>query len=223
MRGKRALVGPRRVPARARFASSDCHELADGSIPSIRSVRSPVSGMNGRINSAITRTASAATTRTVSSSARRRILRHDPRLARDDVAIRRADDVPDFAQRDAQLKRGDRGLDALDDRIEPLPEVGFLRPRQQRRVRRRHDSAAIPVNHRRRAADQVAQIVGEIRVVARQERLVGEAGVLAEHHLAEHEVAEARPDRTGRCSPAAARRCRATWTSSRLPSATSRG
>ena len=57
-------------------------------------------------------------------------------------------------------------------------------------VASRHDAIAIALDHRGRAADDVAEIVGEVRVEPRQDRLVGEVRVLAERHLAHHEVAE---------------------------------
>ena len=47
------------------------------------------------------------------------------------------------------------------------------------------------MNHRDRSTDEVAEIVGEIRVEPREHRLVREARVLTERHLAHHEVAEA--------------------------------
>jgi hypothetical protein len=58
------------VPGVSASRFSDCQAAADGSIPSIRRVRSPVAGMNGRTSSAMTRTVSAATFSAVSSSGR---------------------------------------------------------------------------------------------------------------------------------------------------------
>ena len=79
------------------------------------------------------------------------------------------------------------------------------------------------MDQRRHAAGEVAEIVREVGVVPRENRLVGEAGVLAEDHLAEHEVAERVEAEPLDVVLRRERRCPSTWTSSRLPSATSRG
>ncbi len=53
-----------------------------------------------------------------------------------------------------------------------------------------HDAAAVGVDHLERAVDQVAELVAQLRVVARLEALVGELGVLAQDHLAQQVVAQ---------------------------------
>ncbi len=81
----------------------------------------------------------------------------------------------------------------------------------------------VPMHHGRGATDQISQVVGQIGVVTRQKGRVDEVGVVAERHLPQAEIPEERRRRTPSWTPAAARRCRATWTSWRRSSATSRG
>ena len=51
-------------------------------------------------------------------------------------------------------------------------------------------AAAVLMDHRQRAAGEVAQAVGEIGVVAPHQRVVAEAAVLAEDHFAQQEIAQ---------------------------------
>ena len=57
-------------------------------------------------------------------------------------------------------------------------------------VAHRNHAAAILIDHRQRAAGQVAEAVGEIGIVAADQRVVAEAAVLAEDHFAQQEVAQ---------------------------------
>ncbi len=52
----------------------------------------------------------------------------------------------------------------------------------------RHAPVAVALHHRQRARHQVAQVVGQVGVVARHERAVGVVPVLAERALAQEEV-----------------------------------
>ena len=55
-------------------------------------------------------------------------------------------------------------------------------------MNRRHGSLTPLDDKVQRAADEVAVAVGEIRVVARDERIKAEAAVLAEGDLAQEEI-----------------------------------
>ena len=55
---------------------------------------------------------------------------------------------------------------------------------------RRHLAGDELVRHRDRAVQQVAEVVAEVRLVALEQRLVGEVAVGAERVLAQHEVAQ---------------------------------
>ena len=58
------------------------------------------------------------------------------------------------------------------------------------RSRRGHHAAAILLDHRHRAAEQIAQVVGKVGVDALHQRQLREVAVEAKRHLAEQEVAE---------------------------------
>jgi hypothetical protein len=79
------------------------------------------------------------------------------------------------------VEGGLRGLDGLRgqrrDAVPPSPPCGNL---------------ALPVliDHGQRAAGEIAQAVGEIGIVAADERVVAEAAVLPEDHFAQQEVAQ---------------------------------
>ena len=53
-----------------------------------------------------------------------------------------------------------------------------------------HPALAVPGHHRERALREVAQIVGEVRVHARDDRLMAVIAVLAERHLTQEEIAQ---------------------------------
>ena len=194
MRGNKAcVVADAGCPARASPLFSDRpRRPATARRRASRSVRSPVPGMNGRTSSAITRTVSAATYSAVSSSSRFAASfasTHGSRV----TMYRFVAPITSQISRSAELNWNDR-RSAL-----TLPIEARRSPAAARASGARASSAAsaagtmpaaVPMNHRRRAAHQVAEIVGEVGVVPRQERFVGEAGVLAEDHLAQHEVAE---------------------------------
>ncbi len=54
----------------------------------------------------------------------------------------------------------------------------------------RQHAAELLADHRQRALRQVAEVVGEVRVDAVDDRLVAVVAVLAERHLAQEEIAE---------------------------------
>ena len=93
-------------------------------------------------------------------------------------------------------------------RASPSERVGSRQHRGSVRRRRRaapvgHRAAAVPGDHRQRALREIAEIVGEIGVDARDDRLVRIVAVLAERHFAQEEIAHGieavsrRPDRPG--------------------------
>jgi len=51
----------------------------------------------------------------------------------------------------------------------------------------RHHASGILADHGQRAAGQVAEPVGQVRIVAADQRVVAEAAVLAKHHFAQQE------------------------------------
>ncbi len=51
-------------------------------------------------------------------------------------------------------------------------------------------SAEVALDHRERAAGQIAQPVGQIAVVSRDQRVVGKAAVLPEHNFAQQVIAQ---------------------------------
>src|ERR1035437_8346271 len=54
----------------------------------------------------------------------------------------------------------------------------------------RNDAAAILVDHRQRPAGEIAQAVGQVRVITAHERVITKTAVLAEDYLAQQEVAQ---------------------------------
>ena len=112
-----------------------------------------------------------------------------PRLALHDVLVHRTDQVPRRLQRQRDLKNTKVRLDGIDGRFDALLERA-IQIVARFPWRCRHDALAIALNHRGRPADHVAEIVGEVRVEARKDPFVREVGVLAERHLAHHEVAQ---------------------------------
>src|SRR4029453_16579327 len=99
-----------------------------------------------------------------------RLLCKPPRLALDDVLVDTAnEDIPDRLKGNAQLEPGEtaaRSVDGplnicLERTVEVVARMGGW-----------YGSVTVPRNHRRGAADDIAEIVGEVRVIARQNRFV---------------------------------------------------
>ena len=147
--------------------------------------------------------------------ARRIALGELPGLRIGEIAVRLRDD----------LEHGARDRDAA--RISAY--AGALRRRARRRAPASPDprsnrrrlapvgtrAAAVPGDHRQRALRQIAEVVGEVGVHARDDRLVRIAAVLAERHLAQEEIAHRIEAISGDQARRDRRRCRPTSTSSR--------
>ena len=107
------------------------------------------------------------------------------RLARE-IAVGFGDDREDRIQRLVDLLRlhrfareRDHAVGLSQDRLVAVAE----------RARLRHDATELLADHRQRALRQVAEVVGEIGIDARDDRFVVVVAVLAERHLAQEEVA----------------------------------
>ena len=191
IRGNKACVVPMRPPGASPPLRRPTHDCGDGATPTISSIRSPAPGMNGRKSSAMTRTASAATYNAASSSARLAASFASDHGSR--VTIYRfVAPITSHVSRNAWLNWNDstQVRTRLDEPVERRAQRRFRLAREHCGLRARDDAVAVPVNHRRGPADEVAQIVGQVGVVPAQDGLVGEIGVLAEHHLAHHEISE---------------------------------
>ena len=92
-----------------------------------------------------------------------------------------ATSVPDLAQRAARSRAPRSG------RAPRGP--GCAGPRDGFTAARRHLALAVALHHGQRARDQVAQVVGQVGVVAPEKAVVREVPVLAERALAQEEVA----------------------------------
>ena len=116
-----------------------------------------------------------------------RILGQRPGLTLDDVLVDGSNQLPNplKCQRDLEgfeilPHRGDRGIELI---FEQHIKVVAAWP-----TRFRNRTAAITMDHRRRSAYDIAEIVCEVGVVPRQDPLIREVGVLAERHLTHDEV-----------------------------------
>ncbi len=116
------------------------------------------------------------------------LLGEAPRLARLDGPVALAQGGGDGRQSriDAQGLHG--AAHDGDGRHGLLAEGLLVRP--QRLLRGGDAAVAIGFDHLDPAAEQVAQVVGEVGVDPADERLLREAGVLPEHHLGHEEIAE---------------------------------
>ena len=115
-----------------------------------------------------------------------RRLREDPRRLGVDGLVRPADELPELGQ---------RLVDPAAVELLRRP-AGACRPSpRQRRVagrsRRRSLAAEVAVGHRDRPVDEVAEVVGQVGVVAAQEAVPRDVGVAVEGDLAEGHVAGA--------------------------------
>ena len=82
------------------------------------------------------------------------------------------------------------GRPALPGRRHRLEDPGRLRRQLALRIRVRADPAALRVDDGRDPRDQVAEVVGQVRVVAGDDALVGEVPVAAEGDLPQEVVAQ---------------------------------
>ena len=111
------------------------------------------------------------------------VLRQPPRRPLLDVAVQPAHALPDLLERERQLGAVDVRGDALAQAREVLG---------QRRLRRsaRHLPVAVAPDHPDRAAGEVAELVGELGLVAQLEGRGGDRAVLPEGHLAQQVEAQ---------------------------------
>ena len=114
-----------------------------------------------------------------------------PRLALLDVRVGVADQLPHRAERVVEREVGERGLHRVERgrRLRGERTVG---------ARVRDDAAAVGHRHVQHAAREVAEVVGEVGVVAGDHPLVAEVAVLAEAQVGDEVVAERRRCRTRR-------------------------
>ena len=114
------------------------------------------------------------------------VLTQHPGLGQVDVFIAFADDLPDFGQGLGELQlvhlfcHGLRQRGAVGAQLVPHGLVGCFVPSGDY-------AAKVLFDHRHRAADQVAQVIGQVGVHAGEEGFVGVVAVRAEGHFA-HEV-----------------------------------
>ena len=140
-------------------------------------------GISGDASSATMRSASRQSPSTAATAVGVTRLVERPRRAVLDVRVRRPDEVPHRAEApgvvelvQARGERVERGRGRLDQRT-----VG---------ARVGHDAAAVVDRHVEHAVGEVAEVVGEVGVVARHHRLVAEVAVGPEALVGEEVVAE---------------------------------
>ena len=116
------------------------------------------------------------------------VLRYHPRLHLDDVFVHRSDQSPRGFQRARKVIFAEQRVEIVD------------RLRRQFRDRRirfamrrglggiRHFAPEISRDHGQRAARQIAQIVGQIGVVALHQRVERKRSVLSEHNFAQKKI-----------------------------------
>ena len=115
----------------------------------------------------------------------RLFLREDPRRGLVDVLVRAAHQDPDRLERHVELELVHLGLDIACRIHRDLLE--FVVDRFADHCIR-HDAAVVFLDHRDRAADEVAQVVRQVVVQSLQKDFVGEDAVLPEGVLAQQEV-----------------------------------
>ena len=117
------------------------------------------------------------------------LLGQRPRLPLLQVAVRLAHHAGQLGQPGSIRMR----LDRLDHAARRPPSAASrkraLRPRRARPAPGSRPSQWL-TDQLQHAAEHVAQVVGQVRVVAPHEGLLGEAGVLPQRHLGHQEVAE---------------------------------
>ena len=139
-----------------------------------------------------------------------------PRRLLLDVAVEPPHALPDVVE-------GRRELDAVDALGHALGEAVEVAGERRVDVDRRHRPVAVAPDHRQRAVGEVAQLVGQLGLVAALEGLGGDRAVLAEGDVAQQVVAQGvGPEALDDLERDRAR-CPATCSSSRRPSAGSRG
>ena len=118
-----------------------------------------------------------------------RFLRKRPGLTLDDVLIERVDEIPRCLQRDRDLEGAEMLFHCVYGDLDLFLEtaIQFAAPVLRRL---RNHAAAIARDHRGRAAHDIPEVVGEIRIEPGQHAFVGEVGVLPERHLAHDEIAQ---------------------------------
>ena len=110
-----------------------------------------------------------------------------PGLGHVNVLVALADELPDFLQRAGELEGVDLLLHPGRSGLGQIPQgpVDAL----VHRVDSGDGAAKVLLDHRHRAGDQVAQVIGQIGVDAGEHGLEGELAVGAEGHLPHQEVA----------------------------------
>ncbi len=111
-----------------------------------------------------------------------------PRRLRLNVAVGMADQREDHFQRVREIEDLHGVVDLL-SQCQRLLSERLIIHRAAHRSRHRNAALRVPLDHRQRAVDQIAQVVGQVRVQPHQDRVLGKRAVLPERHLAQEEVA----------------------------------